>query len=78
MFLLPERPDGSKQTIVASFGPFQVPLSELPPAVRSKACPLWIELCDSVGCQDLQEAGEAVVSEAKRLSNIVPPKRSEF
>jgi hypothetical protein len=81
MFLLRERPDGSKQTIVASFGPFQVRLSELSPAVRSKACPLWIELCGSVGCQDLQEAGaavEAFVSEAKRLSNIVPPKRSEF
>ena len=89
LFLLPERPDGSKQTIVTSFGPFQVRLSELSPAVHSKSCPLWIELCDSVGksvidsigCQDLQEAGEAVeafVSEAKRLSNIVPPEHFGF
>ena len=89
LFLLPERPDGAKQTTVASFGPFQLRLSELPPAVHSRACPLWIELCDSVekrvidsiGCRDLHEAGEAVeafVSEAKRLSNIGPPEHSGF
>ena len=87
LFLLPERGDGSKQTTIASFGAYDVRLSELSPALRaSTTCPLWVELCDSVsgrvidciGCQDLQDAGAAVevfVAEAMRRGDIEPPGR---
>jgi hypothetical protein len=80
LFLLPERPDGYKRTVIASFGAFEVRLTELPPAVpAAKAYPLWVELCDraearvvdAIGCRDLEDAGDATemfVAEARRLS----------
>jgi hypothetical protein len=77
LVLLHERPDGSKQAVIASFGAFEVRLTELPPAVpAARIYLLWIELCDcaqarvinAIGCRDLDDAGEAAevfVAEAK-------------
>jgi hypothetical protein len=83
LFLLPERPDGSKLTTVASFGSYHVHLLEL--TSRSNVVhPLWIELfdgragrvIDSVGFRDLHDAGrnvEVFMAEAARLSGIAAP-----
>jgi hypothetical protein len=85
LFLIPERMDGSKQTTVASFGAYDVRLSELSPAApSSRTCPLWLELCervsgrvmDSRGCQDLDDASgvlDAFVADAMRLSGVESP-----
>ena len=85
LFLIPERMDGSKQTTVASFGAYDVRLSELSPAAhRSRTYPLWLALCESVsarvidsrGCEDLDDASgalDALVAEAMRLSGVGPP-----
>jgi hypothetical protein len=85
LFLIPERMDGSKQTTVATFGTYDVRLSELSPAARSsKTYPLWLELCesssgrviDSRGCQDLDDASgalDAFLAEATRLGGVKSP-----
>jgi hypothetical protein len=81
LFLLPERPDGSKLTTVASFGSYHVRLVELPS--RDKIHPLWIELfdgragriVDSLGFCDLHDGAEnveAFMAEAARPSGITP------
>jgi hypothetical protein len=86
LFLLPERPDGSKLTIIADFGAYDVRLIEMPVfRPPPEVAPLWIELydrvagrvLDSVGCQDLLGAGaatEALVAEAERLNFGAPPR----
>jgi hypothetical protein len=83
LFVLRERPDGSKLTTVASFGSYHVRLIELP-SRPDMVHPLWIELfdgragriTDSVGFRNLQDAGqnvEAFIAEAAHLSGIAPP-----
>jgi hypothetical protein len=89
LFLLPEAPDGSKLTTIASFGSYDVRLIELPPNSHA-SLPLWIELydqtakqvVDSTGCRDLQEAGvatKAFVTQAEllneRASRAIPGPR---
>ena len=85
LFLLPERPDGSKLTTIASYGAYDVRLVELrigKPATPDQS--LWVELydrlagrvTDSAGCRDLDEAGTAVeelIAEALWRTGIVPP-----
>jgi hypothetical protein len=85
LFLLPERADGSKLTCIASFGSYDVRLIELPLSRSASTPPLWVELydradgraIDSVGCHDLQDAGdatEALVAEAvRRNASAAPP-----
>ena len=85
--LFPERADGSKQTTVASFGAYDLCLSELSPAIGLlRGYPLRVELCesvsgrviDSVGCQNFRDAGRAVeafIAVVLRLDTVTPPGR---
>ena len=79
LFWLPRQVDGSKRTIIASYGAYDVRLTEVATGPASPIMPLWIELYDSLsnqvidsaGCRDLQEAGAAVedfFDEALRLA----------
>ena len=81
LFLMPERPDGSKCTIVASYGEHDIRLVMMPPTKFLQ--PLWIELydkatgrcIDSMGCRDLDQthiAAEALIDEALRRNGIGP------
>ena len=82
LFLLPERPDGSKLTTIASIGNYDIRLVELPIGpTPTHVHPLWVELqntstgrvLDSAGCRDLSEAGAATqgfIAEARRLANL--------
>jgi hypothetical protein len=90
LFLLPERADRAKRTMVAGFGAYDVHLSIVSPAIRASTPRVFfVELCettsgrviDSMGCYDLRDAGAAVdafVAEAMSLSGIVPPSRTPF
>ncbi|WP_048709822.1 hypothetical protein [Microvirga massiliensis] len=83
--LFPERVDGSKQASIASFGAYDLRLSELSPAMGLlKAYPLQVELCESitgriidrVGCQNLRDASRAVeafIAVILRLGKVAPP-----
>jgi hypothetical protein len=81
LFLLPAGADGSKHTVIASFGPYEVRLIQMRAADPESLQPLCIELYDAgvrqviagAQCRDLQEAGEATVvfiAEAERLGGI--------
>jgi hypothetical protein len=83
LFLLPERPNGSKLTTAASVGPYDIRLLELTSS-GGIVHPLWLELfdcragqvVDSAGCRDLRDAGrilDVFVAEAARLNEIAPP-----
>jgi hypothetical protein len=85
LFFLPERPDGSKLTTIASFGWYDVRLIKMDTADNKAVPPLWVELydgfsarvADSAGCRDLLDAGaatDAFVAEAERLSAIAVPR----
>jgi hypothetical protein len=84
LFLLPERLDGLRHTIVASFGTYEVRLADVPtPRATPEVPPIWLELydhlaersVDSAGCWDLDEAEtalKALNAEALCRNGIVP------
>ena len=80
LLLLPEREDGSKHTIIASVGAYEVRLIEVR-APGTTVPRLRVELyradfrrvVGSIGCRDLHDAGESTetfIAEAKRLTGI--------
>jgi hypothetical protein len=84
LFLQPERSDGSKAVTVASFGTFEIRLTEVPVLQRDPVPPLWIELLDAedqrvvdgAGYRTLHEASVAVecfFAAARRLSGVEDP-----
>jgi hypothetical protein len=83
LFLLPEQEDGSKLTTVASFGRYDLRLTEVACGGSIAVPPLWIELydrharriIDSAGCWDLHDAdvaAEMFMTEAKCLNGLRP------
>lgn len=88
LFLLPERPDGSKLTTIASYGAYDIRLTKVLAAKAIPELTLWIELYDRVagrvidgaGCRDLDEAGtavEALIAEALWRAGIVSSNRPQ-
>ena len=84
LFLQPGRSDGSKAVTVASFGTFEVRLTEIPWSQPSLVPPLWIELLDVDGrrvvdgagyrsMHDASLAAEGFFQAAKRLSGVEDP-----
>jgi len=79
LFLTPKQDDGSRYSVVARIGTFEVRLLELPSANYPEELGLWVELydrdlrvgVDSYKCSDLDEAIDAaqfLTAEARKQS----------